>query len=139
MCKHEIIIAGVEEIDTKAKEFLSKIGKNRVMAFYGDMGAGKTTFIKGLCNALNVVDEVTSPTFAIVNEYCTSSDIKVFHFDLYRIKKEEEIFDFGYEEYVYSGQYCMIEWPEMAESHIPETALKVFITIDKKGRRILKF
>ncbi len=139
MEKSNLIIENIERIEERADEFIKIIGHNRILAFYGEMGVGKTTFIKALCKKLEVTDEVTSPTFAIVNEYNTMNDFKVFHFDFYRIKKEEEIYDFGYEEYLYGNDYCLIEWPEMAESLLPENSLKIYITVDETNKRILKF
>jgi len=139
MSQNKITISGLHEIDERAEEFLSLIGSSRTIAFYGEMGVGKTTFIKSLCKALKVTDEVTSPTFAIVNEYETQNDYKVYHFDFYRIKKEEEIFDFGYEEYADSDNYCLMEWPDKAENLLPDRTLRVNIVIDKKDNRILEF
>lgn len=100
------------------------------------MGAGKTTFIKELCNALGTDDEVNSPTFAIVNEYATSQG-PIFHFDFYRIKKEEEVYDIGYEDYVYSGNLCFMEWPELIEDMLPEDTVRVNIVENEDGTRTL--
>ena len=98
-----------------------------VIAFYGSMGAGKTTLIKNLCHRMGVTDEVNSPTFAIVNEYVTEEGESVYHFDFYRIKKLEEAYDIGYENYFYSGNLCLIEWPEMIEPLLPEKYIRVEI------------
>ena len=106
----EIRISDLELIREAAREFIQHIGEHRVFAFYGEMGAGKTTFIKAICEELGVEDVITSPTFAIVNEY-TSSDGPIYHFDFYRIKKLEEVYDMGFEDYFYSGALCFIEWP----------------------------
>lgn len=118
---------GVDELDSIARKLIQKYPGNRVFALYGNMGAGKTTFIKSLCKALNVTDTVASPTFAIVNVYHTVSSQPVYHFDLYRIKKAQELLDIGYEDYFFSGNYCFIEWPELFEQLIPAEAVRVKI------------
>ena len=135
----EINIKNIDHINEAAQTFVEHIGNNRVFAFYGSMGAGKTTFIKAVCEALGVEDVITSPTFAIVNEYTslTTGDT-IFHFDFYRIKKLEEVYDMGYEEYFYSGGLCFIEWPELVEGLLPEDALKVNITTNDDGSRTIK-
>ena len=124
----------MEHISEAAREFIQHIGEHRVFAFYGKMGAGKTTFIKAICEELGVCDVITSPTFAIVNEY-TASDGPVYHFDFYRIKKLEEVYDMGFEDYFYSGALCFIEWPELIEEVLPEDAVKVTITENTDGTR----
>ena len=136
----EIKINNLEGIDNAAREFVAGMGKSRVFAFYGKMGAGKTTFIKAVCEQLGVEDVITSPTFAIVNEYTseTSSDT-IYHFDFYRIKKLDEVYDMGYEEYFYSGSLCFIEWPELIESLLPEDATKVTIKENEDGSRSVIF
>ena len=123
----EIIIKDIESIGTAARQFVNEIGSHKVFAFYGTMGAGKTTFIKAVCEVLGVKDVITSPTFAIVNEY-ESDNGPIFHFDFYRIKKLEEVYDMGYEDYFYSGSLCFIEWPELIEDLLPEDAVRVTIT-----------
>jgi len=123
----EIHITDLDHIHDQAREFISQIGSRRVFAFYGGMGAGKTTFIKAVCEELGVTDVVTSPTFAIVNEY-TAGDTPVYHFDFYRIKRIEEVFDMGFEDYFYSGSLCFIEWPELIEDLLPEDAVKVSVS-----------
>ena len=135
----EIIIKNINQIKEAAATFVECMGNHHVFAFYGSMGAGKTTFIKAVCEALGVEDVITSPTFAIVNEYTslTTGDT-IFHFDFYRIKKLEEVYDMGYEEYFYSGSLCFIEWPELIESLLPEDALKVNITANEDGSRMIK-
>ena len=135
----EINIKDIAHINEAAQTFVEHIGNHRVFAFYGSMGAGKTTFIKAVCEALGVEDVITSPTFAIVNEYTslTTGDT-IFHFDFYRIKKLEEVYDMGYEEYFYSGGLCFIEWPELVEGLLPEDTLKVNITPPPKGSRTIK-
>lgn len=102
--------------------------KSDIIAFYGPMGAGKTTLIKNLCHRMGVTDEVNSPTFALVNEYLTEND-SIFHFDFYRIKRLEEVFDIGYEDYFYSGRLCLLEWPELIDPLMPEHFIKVEIAL----------
>ena len=113
------------------------MGERKVFAFYGKMGAGKTTFIKAICEALGVEDVVTSPTFAIVNEYKAPSG-SVYHFDFYRIKNLREAYDIGCEEYFYSGQPCFIEWPELIEELLPEDAVRVNIEVHDNGSRTVR-
>ena len=124
-----------------ARQFITANGlmenKGLVIAFYGKMGAGKTTFIKALCEELGVEDVITSPTFAIVNEYSLPSQEALYHFDFYRIKKLEEVYDMGYEDYFYSGNLCLIEWPELIEELLPENALRVTIEEQPDGSRII--
>ena len=110
-----------------------------MFAFYGKMGAGKTTFIKAVCETLGVTDVITSPTFAIVNEYTDGEDNPIYHFDFYRIKKLEEVYDMGYEDYFYSGNLCLLEWPELIEELLPENAIKVRIEEQKGGSRVVSF
>lgn len=117
---------------------MEEIGERRVFAFYGKMGAGKTTFIKAVCEELGVEDVITSPTFAIVNEYTTGKN-SVYHFDFYRIKKLEEVYDMGYEEYFYSGALCFIEWPELIEELLPDDAVKVVIEELPTGERTIQW
>ncbi len=102
---------------------------SNIVALYGTMGAGKTTLIKNLCNKLGVSDEVNSPTFALVNEYQTDTLDSIFHFDFYRIKSLEEVFDIGYEDYFYGGSLCLLEWPELIDPLMPEHYVKVEITL----------
>ena len=146
----EIKIEQLENIREAAREFIGTIGERRVFAFYGSMGAGKTTFIKAVCEELGVEDVITSPTFAIVNEYTIthhptpitqhpSPITQVFHFDFYRIKKLEEVYDMGYEDYFYSGALCFIEWPELIEEVLPEDAVKVSIKENSDGTRTVSF
>lgn len=132
-------LKSLNEINDIAGEFLKLHNNKKQFAFYGSMGVGKTTFIKALCENLQVIEVVTSPTFAIVNEYHAKNGDKIFHFDLYRIRKLEELFDLGYEDYLYSNEYCFIEWPEMGEEVLPEHIVKVQITEDKQGARIIEF
>ena len=134
----EIKIQSLEHIHEAAREFIAAMGDNTVFALYGKMGAGKTTFIKALCQELGVEDVVTSPTFAVINEY--RSDIAgelIYHFDFYRIKKLEEVYDMGYEDYFYSGALCFIEWPELVEELLPGNTIKVTIAELEDGSRKL--
>lgn len=135
----EININGLDTIRTAAQQFINGIGDARVFAFYGKMGAGKTTFIKALCEELGCDDVITSPTFAIVNEYTDGQGAPVYHFDFYRIKKLEEVYDMGYEEYFYSGSLCLIEWPELIEDVLPEDTVRVTIEEQADGSRTLRF
>ncbi|WP_372650460.1 tRNA (adenosine(37)-N6)-threonylcarbamoyltransferase complex ATPase subunit type 1 TsaE, partial [Draconibacterium sp.] len=118
-----------DDLDIAAKELITAFSDDRVFAFYGKMGAGKTTFIQSVCRALGSDDNVTSPTFALINEYNTADFDSIFHFDFYRIKDIEEAYDLGYEDYIYSGNYCLIEWPEMIESLLPEKMVEVKIEV----------
>lgn len=134
----QIKITSLETISTAAKEFVAAMGDNRVFAFYGKMGAGKTTFIKAVCTELGVNDVITSPTFAIVNEYTAGDGSPVYHFDFYRIKKLEEVYDMGYEDYFYGDGVCLIEWPELVEELLPEDAVKVEITVNDDETRTVR-
>ena len=134
----EIKIQDLAHINEAAKAFIEQIGDHTVFAFYGKMGAGKTTFIKAVCEELGVDDVITSPTFAIVNEYTAPSG-PVYHFDFYRIKKLEEVYDMGFEDYFYSGALCLIEWPELIEDVLPEDAVKVTIQEKEDGSRAILF
>ena len=134
----EIKIQSLEHIHEAAREFIAAMGDNTVFALYGKMGAGKTTFIKALCQELGVEDVVTSPTFAVINEYRTDiAGELIYHFDFYRIKKLEEVYDMGYEDYFYSGALCFIEWPELVEELLPGNTIKVTIEELEDGSRKL--
>ena len=136
----EIKIDSLDNIKEAAKQFVTAIDQNTVFAFYGKMGAGKTTFTKAVCEELGVTDTVASPTFAIVNEYRidTTGEL-IYHFDFYRIKKLDEVYDMGYEDYFYSGALCFIEWPELIEELLPEDAVKVTIVENEDGSRTVSF
>ena len=136
----EIRINSLAEINEAAKTFIENMGDSKVFALYGKMGAGKTTFIKAICEELGVEDVITSPTFAIVNEYQSSTTgDSIFHFDFYRIKKLEEVYDMGYEDYFYGGSLCFLEWPELIDELLPEDAKKVTIEETENGGRVVKF
>ncbi len=125
-------LAGISDV---AKEFVAQMGDHKVFIFYGSMGAGKTTFIKAICEELGVKDVINSPTFAIINEYGMNEGGQIFHFDFYRINRIEEAYDFGYEDYFYSGNLCFIEWPEKIKDLIPPDAVEVHIIENEKGER----
>ena len=148
----EIRIDSLEHIREAAREFIEHIGDHCVFAIYGKMGAGKTTFVKAVCEELGVDDVITSPTFAIINEYTATpstaansslftlhSSLQIYHFDFYRIKKLEEVYDMGYEDYFYSGALCFIEWPELIEEILPDDAVRVSITEQADGSRLVQF
>ena len=133
----EIKIENLDNIRAAAREFIQNMGDAHVFAFYGKMGAGKTTFVKAICEELGVKDVITSPTFAIINEY--EGDETIYHFDFYRIKKLEEVYDMGYEDYFYSGALCFIEWPKLIEEILPDDAVRVSIIEQQDGSRLVKF
>ena len=134
-----ITIESIDSIKEAAHTFVDNMPNGNIIAFYGKMGAGKTTFIKSLCEEMGVEDVITSPTFAIVNEYTTDKGLPVYHFDFYRIKKLEEVYDMGYEEYLYSGDLCLMEWPELIEDILPEDTMRVVITENSDGSRTVEF
>lgn len=136
----QIIIKSPETTRESAKAFVEAMGDSTIFAFYGSMGAGKTTFIKAICEEMGVEDVITSPTFAIVNEYrsATSGEL-IYHFDFYRIKKQEEVYDMGYEDYIESGAVCFMEWPELIEELLPEDVVKVSIKQQEDGSRIVEW
>lgn len=133
----EIKIQDLGHIHDAAKEFIKNMGNGNVYAFYGEMGAGKTTFIKAICEGLGVKDVITSPTFAIVNEYTDGKGNPIYHFDFYRIKKIDEVYDMGYEDYIDSGCLCLMEWPELIEELLPDDATKVTIKVNDDGSRTI--
>jgi tRNA threonylcarbamoyladenosine biosynthesis protein TsaE len=132
-----IEIKGLKTLDKAAAQFLTEVNSFKNIAFYGPMGAGKTTFIRAICKQLGVEDVVTSPSFALINEYMDGEGNPVFHFDFYRLKSATEALDIGFEEYIESGCYCFMEWPAKIEELLPEDTLKVQIEVlDKNNRRI---
>ena len=134
----QITVQSESELAQAARTFVQAMDQATVFAFYGKMGAGKTTFIKALCEALGVSDVVNSPTFSIVNEYRSDTTGElVYHFDFYRIEKIEEVYDMGYEDYFYSGALCFIEWPELVEELLPGDAVKVTVTEAEDGSRCI--
>ncbi len=130
-------IKHIEDLPLVAQQLLPKIRQHKVVAFYGGMGAGKTTFIKALCTEMGITATVNSPTFALVNEYQLPDGAPLYHFDFYRINKIAEVFDLGYEEYFYSGALCLIEWPELIEPLLPEDTLRLAISVENDGRRVI--
>lgn len=133
----EIKIKSLDGIADAARQFVDTMGENKVFAMFGPMGVGKTTFVKAVCEILGVEDTITSPTFAIVNEYRTNTGDQIFHFDFYRIRKVEEVYDMGYEDYVYSGAVCFLEWPELIEELLPEDAVRVTLSEEEDGTRTI--
>lgn len=131
------IINGVDDLKRVAAEFMEKSGDRTIFALYGPMGVGKTTFVKAVADGLGIEDAVNSPTFAIVNEYMSANQRRVYHFDFYRVKSIAEAMDFGYEEYFYSGDRCFIEWPEMIEPLLPEHTVVCRFSELPDGRRVL--
>ncbi len=138
-CTMEIIIDSIENIAQAAGQFAQAIGERRVFAFHGKMGAGKTTFVKALCEHLGVEDVVNSPTFAIVNEYEDGEGQPIYHFDFYRLKRLSEAYDMGCEEYFYSGHLCLIEWPDIVADILPEDTVDVTIEEQADGTRCVRF
>jgi tRNA threonylcarbamoyladenosine biosynthesis protein TsaE len=133
----EIVIKDKKHLHSAARDLLKHFGEKKIFAFYGSMGAGKTTIIKSVCEHLGAVDIVSSPTFTLVNEYRTSSGEALYHIDFYRIKKQEEVFDFGIEEYLTGDSYCFMEWPELVEEILPQETVRVRIRVDDLEQRIL--
>ncbi len=135
----EIIIKDLDNIQKAAQEFVEHIGDHKIFAFYGKMGAGKTTFISAVCEVLGVRDVINSPTFAIVNEYLSGSGSPIYHFDFYRIKNIGEALDIGYYDYIDSDNLCFMEWPELIESILPDDTVKVTIEEEADGSRKITF
>lgn len=136
---NDITFSGLSEIKKAALQFVAQMDGKKHFAFYGEMGAGKTTFIKEICDQLQVLDVVASPTFAIINEYFTKQEDRIYHFDFYRINDIEEVYNLGYEDYFYSDDYCFIEWPELVEELLPEHIIKVSIKVNSDESRIISF
>jgi len=132
-----ITIKDKKHLPSAVKQLLEAFSEKRIFAFYGAMGAGKTTIIKSVCKALGATDIISSPTFTLVNEYKTVSGESIFHIDFYRIKKQDEVFDFGIEEYLTGDSYCFMEWPELVEEILPDETVKVRISVDENEQRIL--
>jgi tRNA threonylcarbamoyladenosine biosynthesis protein TsaE len=136
--RSELSVSSLSDLPATAHSLISFAGTQRIFLFYGAMGAGKTTFIKALCTELGVAEPVTSPTFSIVNEYA-GAQAQVYHFDFYRLKNQEEALDMGYEEYFYSGNYCLIEWPEKIPDLLPSSYISVTIKADSEQNRHFTF
>ncbi|HSV77027.1 MAG TPA: tRNA (adenosine(37)-N6)-threonylcarbamoyltransferase complex ATPase subunit type 1 TsaE [Bacteroidales bacterium] len=126
------------ELSEVAQALIATYPDSRIFAFFGPMGVGKTTFIKAVCSILGSTDEVTSPSFSIINQYYTQSNSPIFHFDFYRINHLDEVFNLGYEDYFFSGNFCLIEWPEKVEMLLPETCIRVFMELEN-GSRVIRF
>jgi tRNA threonylcarbamoyladenosine biosynthesis protein TsaE len=133
----KILIEDKRHLRSAAKRLIEHAGPKRILAFYGPMGAGKTTIIKAICKALGANDLVGSPTFTLVNEYKTKAGEFLYHIDFYRIKKKDEVYDFGIEEYFSSGAYCLLEWPELIEDILPADTIRIKITVGENEQRIL--
>ncbi len=138
MVMKQIEIPSKKFLKQAAKDFLNFQKENKFFVFYGDLGSGKTTFIQALCKELKVIDNVTSPSFSIINEYHTKDNKIIYHFDFYRVKHLDEVFDLGYEDYFYSDNYCFVEWPEKIGEILPEEIVQVKINVADNGRRILE-
>ena len=134
----EIRFTDIDELVQVSQQLLQACGEKRVLAFYGEMGAGKTTLIKTICKILGVTGTTSSPTFSLVNEYQTATGETLYHFDFYRLKKSAEAFDIGFSEYTSSGNWCFIEWPEMIEDLLPDDVLKIRLLVSG-GERVLTF
>lgn len=138
--KNSIICRKVEDIDLVAKKILEFFPKKKIFAFFGELGAGKTTMIKSLCDELGVIDTVSSPTFAIINVYQSENSGEVYHFDFYRIKSESEALDIGYEDYFYNDSYCFIEWPEKISNLLPIETINIYMEVDSSNNfRTIRF
>jgi tRNA threonylcarbamoyladenosine biosynthesis protein TsaE len=134
----KITIKNKRELPAAARKILKHFREERIFAFYGAMGSGKTTIIKAICEVLGAVDIVSSPSFTLVNEYITANGESLYHIDFYRIRKTEEVFDFGIEEYLSEGNYCFMEWPELVEGILPSRMIRIKINVGKDEERILE-
>lgn len=135
----KLTLKNLNNINDVARQFVEAIGNHTLVAFYGEMGAGKTTFIKAVCDELGVIDTVNSPTFSIVNDYATADGRHIYHFDFYRLKSPQEALDFGIEEYFASNSLCLMEWPEQIEPLLPDDTLQVTIAVGSDGSRTICF
>lgn len=134
-----LLAKNLEDLPGLASAILNELPEERIFAFAGKMGVGKTTFIKEFCKVLEVPEIVSSPTFSLVNEYTSSKFDSIYHFDFYRIKKVEEVYDIGYEEYFFNNNYCLIEWPEMVIDLLPDRYVKINMDISDDGDRIIYY
>jgi tRNA threonylcarbamoyladenosine biosynthesis protein TsaE len=132
----KLVVNKLDELDAAVRQIIELAGKERVFLFYGEMGAGKTTLINKLCKHLGTTDHTSSPTFSIVNEYLIPNG-SIYHFDFYRLKNQTEAFDLGYEDYFYSGNYCMVEWPQKIADLLPEKYIKIEIEALDENKRII--
>lgn len=137
-CSMKIVVTDKSRLREAARHFLKETAGSTLIAVYGRMGSGKTTFIKAVCHEMGVIDTVTSPTFTLVNEYRRRGSGPVYHFDFYRIKKITEVLDFGIEEYFDSGETCFMEWPELIEPLLPPGTLRIAITVEPDGTRVIE-
>ena len=133
----ELNISGLSDLPDVAEEIIASLDRRNVVAFFGPMGAGKTTLIREICAQLGSTDTVTSPTFALINRYDTAEGNPIFHFDFYRIERPEEAFDMGYEEYFYSDGLCLVEWPEKVAELLPDEVMKITITPTSPTKRTI--
>ncbi len=136
MAEMQFVSKSLADLEAAAQQIIKYSGNCKCLVFYGEMGVGKTTLIKRICKELDVLDRVSSPTYSLVNEYVTATGEAVYHFDFYRIKSEEEAMDIGIEEYFYSGDYCLIEWPDKISSLLPNKRIEVYLSIEKEERII---
>jgi len=134
----KIEVNNKKELPSAIKRLLKYYGDSRIFAFYGTLGAGKTTIIKEICNQLGASDLASSPSFTLVNEYRTADGESLYHIDFYRVKNTGEVFDFGLEEYLYGGSYCFMEWPDLIEELLPADTIRVHIIAEKNEKRILE-